>query len=405
MPLCANCLLAARAREPRWRWVPVAILLALALPGSAAAAVWFHQNRDHDVVEREPADAPRIAIRVSTHALFLNEQKLCTLPPLADQPTLGMGHECKQSHGARDFTVDSLAAKIPHADVNWPAQDVRVYFASATPYRLMVETLFTLGQHEVARETLWARDASGALMAYELEPPSARGSSTAAVRMTSPLVVRIRSDGLSLSLENPDHSEVPIGRDCEPGPGVTIPKLRAEHDYAALSACVRQLKGKIHEDVMGSATKLSASSDETAATVMRVIGALTCGSETCLRIGSAPSEPLLGKISLAVPRDPSEAAPDPRPPASIEASASVNHLRPAFKRCYGEELARAPAQAAMHVELRLTVNRLGKAERISGSEGLRQSFAHCLERAAKSAEFPAQEGGFVLQLPLDFQRE
>src|SRR5258706_10023056 len=88
---------------------------SVAVLGSLAAAAHCYSSR-HPVVSRAPVAPQPTTVRVSEHALFLNEQKLCALPPLAEQATAGVGVPCKHAGAASDrlFYIDALGRALPH---------------------------------------------------------------------------------------------------------------------------------------------------------------------------------------------------------------------------------------------------------------------------------------------------
>lgn len=108
-----------------------------------------------------------------------------------------------------------------------------------TPYRGLLEVMFTAGQSEIGAFDLYETSASGRLL--HIEPPRAlTREQIEQLRETSALnlVLVIVADGVGIKASSGN-----VAPGCrEVGKGLAVPRVEGKLDHAAVEACVRSLK-------------------------------------------------------------------------------------------------------------------------------------------------------------------
>lgn len=214
LSLASLVLVAACHAEPK----PTGV----ALPESSASSVG-------SVSGASPALAPRAApadLVIEARRITLHGVDVLALP--ADR-SAGADPKDKRS-GKNDLYLVPLAAAVdPDAGAN---RSMLVDADDTTPYRLLIEVLFTLGQREVSHWELRRRGSADAI------PFDAPRLDPGAALHVSPLALLVQHDGIALKLNGTN-----IGTQCAlVGGGLAVPKRDDAHDLPALAACLRGVK-------------------------------------------------------------------------------------------------------------------------------------------------------------------
>jgi biopolymer transport protein ExbD len=222
----------------------------------------------------QPADPDGLVVLASKSKLLAGDTELAELPPPAQAASSGMDDKYKEP--GRPFVIVPLlkAAQAYHDKAvatlgEDAAMNAIVIAEPATPYRLVVEILFTLGQAGLAKYHLMilqsskapsARDATPSLSPL---PPIAMHGSTE----TLDLKLRIGDDGVSFSTK-----AGPVGAGCKRNaPGVAAPKRGAAHDLMAVRRCAQRIKSEASEETAITITATGATRYETVILTMDAV--------------------------------------------------------------------------------------------------------------------------------------
>lgn len=182
--------------------------------------------------ERSPPPQGVPIVVVSRRAIHLDRgPMLVPLPADPDARRHGVDARYKRS-GPKDLVVAPLADALRAQR----GTEAAFAFDAATPFRLVVETLFTATQVEKTTFHLLVAHGEG-LAAIPLRPPRRAGDlpdGPASLGLTVLLV----TDGIGLKARGgnvmPGCSDV--------GPGLSFPRVAGKHDYAGLQGCVAKLR-------------------------------------------------------------------------------------------------------------------------------------------------------------------
>jgi hypothetical protein len=170
---------------------------------------------------------------VSTSAITLEHSALRVQLP-ADR-TLGVVAEYKRTPA--DLFIAPLAQavrQLPGA----PVKTLQIAFDASTPYRVVVEVLFTLGQAEVSEFQFLAQN-RGQPRVVPCRMPSAKPISVGNSSVDSiGLTLLVVQHGFSLKGRGGNVAP----RCLELGPGLAVPNLNGEYDFAQLRWCVNHLR-------------------------------------------------------------------------------------------------------------------------------------------------------------------
>lgn len=235
---------------------------------------------------------------------------VATLPADVGARSKGFDAALKRS-GQNDLFVTPLHAAVPKG------QDTAlVYVDRDTPYRVLVEVMFTLGQAEVGHFHFVTKDGTSPLSTFEVTPPSACGG-----RMLTLLQPRgggalegvLKGGG---SAEPPAPAPAPplpsakpckegertphlnvtvvvvdggfsvkaVGNNVAPGckdtgPGIAVPTAGGAYDYAALTACLARLQATTPDFADERDIIVSASPAITAQTVFATVAAVRTNAD------------------------------------------------------------------------------------------------------------------------------
>lgn len=180
-------------------------------------------------VSSPPVAPPELVIEVQR--ITVRGQKVLDLP--ADRSS-GADPKDKRS-GKNDLFLVPLAAAYP-VDAGRVERSLTIDVDDSTPYRMLLEVLFTLGQVELPR---WDLRRRGHAETLPLAAPRPYGSPGAIVSDLA-LTVLAHDAGISVKARGGN-----LGPGCDVvGPGVAVPKGDGARDLAALGACVRKIKAQ-----------------------------------------------------------------------------------------------------------------------------------------------------------------
>jgi hypothetical protein len=151
--------------------------------------------------------------------------------PLPAERTLGAAAEFKRS-GPNDLYILPLAKALSAM----PKGGLRIDVDPSTPYRVLVEVLFTAGQHEMSRFELRELGAGGP--SFHTYPPRVAGA------IPFDLTMLVVPTGISLKARGGN-----VAPGCGGvGPGLAVPRRDGKHDYASLAWCLKKLKAEVPQE-------------------------------------------------------------------------------------------------------------------------------------------------------------
>ena len=297
---------------------------------------------------------------------------------------------------------------------------VAVLADASTPYRVLLEVIFTAGQSELGRFDLGVRGADGKLgWVTSTAPPIGAVRTRPALDATLDLSASVTPEGVSLRTAGGD-----VAPGCSGvGRGVTVPKVGGEHDWKSLTACARRLKDanpsfKAEREVVlvaGAATEYQ--------TVIGAIDALGSDGEELfpdVHFAAAAGVPARrdGLLGIA-DRGPAGAGAaskgkGPVGNASIggasvsggniaNAASVVAGMAAGFRRCYKKGL---EEDHDMKGSVRITA-KIGPSGEVVGvspaGSGLSGTVVSCVAARVSSAQFaPPEGGGATIVIPVTF---
>ncbi len=215
----------------------VALLAVLALTSLAChdeakpTVVPLPASTSSAVAASGPALAPPVApaaVVIAEREITLQGTKVMDLP--ADR-SAGADAKDKRS-GKNDLYLVPLASACAN-DGGLAVKSIVIDVDDTTPYRLLIEVLFTLGQCGFER---WDLRRRGHAEILPITPPRALAAHEAPPN--SAFTLFLVEDGISIKTSGGN-----VAPGCnDVGPGLSIPKRDGAQDHAALGACVRKLK-------------------------------------------------------------------------------------------------------------------------------------------------------------------
>lgn len=268
--------------------VGTAAILAAAVAAATLGALELY--RTHGVVrlEPEPIRPVKRGVQVTTAAILVDEVKVVELLSLDEQARVGVDASHKRL-GPNDLLIVPLASVLSRRALSAPEKGggLGIELAPATPYRVMMEVLYTVGQAGPSKLQL-SVPASGSKRAllFETELPRDMGSGEG-------LKIYVIRDGVSVKFQNRN-----VAPGCEGfGNGVAVPK-HDDYDLPSLVACLR----RINADPSTAADDglVIANPGTAARTVLEVASTVRCGQPTC--DGRQLGLPFVQRVSFGVPR-------------------------------------------------------------------------------------------------------
>ncbi|MBI5535836.1 MAG: hypothetical protein HY898_24165 [Deltaproteobacteria bacterium] len=160
------------------------------------------------------------------------------LVPLGAGPSFGADAAYKRS-GPNDLYLvplaDALKREVAAGRISKP---LRLVAASTTPYRALMEALFTAGQCEIGSFELCEESCDKRKLSFE-PPRASQGHWDPSMPRKLNLVAIVVSDGVGLKASGGN-----LAPGCNDiGPGLTVPRVGAALDLASVASCVAKLKG------------------------------------------------------------------------------------------------------------------------------------------------------------------
>jgi hypothetical protein len=331
---------------------------------------------------------------------------------------------------------DRAAASARARDASASDLAVAVLADASTPYRILLEVLYTAGQVGFARYEVAVRAADGSLRWLTPRPPPWRTRWRQDPR-------EARALSLAVGVDDAGYWVRVRGRHIAPGcaalgPGSTVPKVAEAYDDRGLTACARKLKALSPWANEDTDVVLSASPAIDIKTIASTMDALR---------GTADTGPLFPDVDFAGIRDAEGASDDDladrgkdlarlydRPvlwgegaptgkgkgkvgSASIggaavsggsvaQASSVVAGMAAGFRRCYNKGLAEDPNMKGS-VRLTAKIGPTGEVLSVSPSgHGLSGTVVSCVSARVSSAQFAPPEGGSAtIVIPVTFVSE
>ena len=269
-------------------------------PGGAADAMAAPAALGELRLASSTSTSPAIeayAVYVTRAAVYADKppKRVFDLPPPAEARQ-GFAAVHKRS-GPHDLFLVPLANVVPNG-----IERAVVYFDRETPYRIMVEILFTLGAQKVSSFQLATVSKNGKTTKIDFSPPTptpcANGGPTSA---TMPACADVKVPPLNLtmlfvqngiSLKTRGGNVAPGCNDM--GPGLAVPRASGgAYDYAALATCAARLRGAKPEFETDDSVIVTANPEVTFESLVAALDAVRATSD-----GRA----MFTKVQFAVPR-------------------------------------------------------------------------------------------------------
>ena len=206
------------------------------------------------------------------------------LVPLSADPARGADAAYKR-HGPNDLYLVPLAQALEReAAAGRLSRPLRVIVDERTPYRVLLEMLYTAGQSNVAEFLICEQECGARSFAFVAPKP---GSPSHGLEHGLHLTAAVAAAGIAVKS---------MGGNMAPGclqigSGVAIPRLGTSLDLASFSACISTLKSSDPAFATEDTATLVASADTPLRDVMSVALAL-----------QGPSKGLFPKLILGVPK-------------------------------------------------------------------------------------------------------
>jgi hypothetical protein len=266
-----------------------AFMVGLVAVTAALVSAAYYSERTHARVDPEPLPLPKRGVEVKTTAVLLDGVKVLDLLPLAEQAKVGVEARFK-AQGPNDLGIVPLMAalKLRGARSDEQANGLKIELAAETPYRVLVEVLFSVGQGGVGKLRLSTR-APGSPRVIELDsalPTTMDGPSEYAAFF----LVR---DGIAIKYR---------GRNVAPGcdafgGGVAIPNGDG-YNLPGVVACLRRLNSEPSAAVEDA--QVVANPGVQALTVLQLANTVRCGEPSCE--GRQFGLPFMRRVVFGLPR-------------------------------------------------------------------------------------------------------
>lgn len=234
-------------------------------------------------VAREVLPPPLAGIELTLGMLSLDGKKLLDLPSLDEQQNGGFDAQWK-ANGPNDLLVVPLSKALGAA----PRRAVlEVRLAPETPYRMMIETMFTAhksGFETTHLSTTESRHAPALDFVYH-------GPKGTGPQPPLGVSVFIVGDGLSIKLKGGN-----VGPGCS-GIGIAGLAVPGSTNFVELSSCLHAQRASLDAHPSGTVT---ANPSVPVWHVLSVVHVLRCGQRACPKTWSGPD--LFGPIMFGVAR-------------------------------------------------------------------------------------------------------
>lgn len=223
------------------------------------------------------AAPPSLRVYVTRSALLVGSPatSVASVPPDAEAQKRGFDLSVKRS-GPNDLFLVPLAARVSGMPA---ARSALVFVDRGTPYRMVVEVLFTLGQSEITEYDLVTKNTDGTLGAIHVVPPRALTAANAAELLSPMLSVLVVDGGFSIKARGGN-----VAPGCnDVGPGLAIPASAANgtpaHDLPALAGCLAKLKAEVPGLAASDAVVVTANPGTRAELVLQAVAAAAAGPD------------------------------------------------------------------------------------------------------------------------------
>jgi hypothetical protein len=239
-------------------------------------------------VQPEPLPPPKRGLQVTTTAILLDGSQVLGLSSLSEQARVGIDAHFK-AKGPNDLLIVPLHAALSQrkAPTQVPRDSLSIELAEKTPYRTMIEVLYTAGQAGASKLNLLVRPASSSRpLALDTEVPQPwLGQGGAAIFLVS--------DGISIKFAGGN-----VAPGCnDAGPGLAIPK-RDGYDLPSFVACFRRVNTAISTPVDHAV--ITANPGVPALQILQAGNAVRCGEPSCE--GRKLGFPFVERVTFGVPR-------------------------------------------------------------------------------------------------------
>ncbi len=225
--VCALLLLAGCAKENGAVQAPSSATPRAQLPTPQAPAAHAAASNKHDVY----VIVDRAGTRLSDDATVL--------VPSPKEPGRGADAAHKR-HGQNDLYLVPLASALTRAKAAARlGTRLRVLVGKDVGYRVLIEALYTAGQHEVGEFELCEETCGARSLVFR--PPRLGDLRGPPEHETLNLSVILVADGIAVKTS---FGNVAPGCESGVGPGIAIPKRDGAYDLAALGACAQRLEAQ-----------------------------------------------------------------------------------------------------------------------------------------------------------------
>lgn len=312
MDLCGFCARkASHEVSVRRTKAGIAIVAAgLVAVAAVCGALWYRQRAIVEV-RPEPLRVPEPVVKVTETEVAVDGKRVLPLDSLDEQALRGADARFK-ARGPNDLALVPLVTALTErrAQAAQGSDPLAIQLAPRTPYRLMLEIIFSADQSG-ARRFLLSTPAAEAHPSIDFESETPRsvyeaskpagpalsasgGASAVPPRDPSTYIgVFIVRDGFSLKVHGGN-----VAPGCEAvGAGLAVPK-RDGYDLPGLVACLRRINSDpavaVRDGIM------VANPGVEVATVLEVASTLRCGERSCR--GRQLGLPFVQRVTFGVAR-------------------------------------------------------------------------------------------------------
>jgi hypothetical protein len=312
MELCGFCARKAsyEVSERRTKVRVAIVAAALVAVTAVCGALWYRQSTIVDV-RPEPVRVPQPVVKVTETEVAVDGKRLLQLDSLDEQALRGVDARFK-ARGPNDLAIVPLVTALAErrARAAQGSDPLAIELAPRTPYRLMMEIIFSADQGG-ARRFLLSMPAAGAHPSIEFEsetpgsvleaskpagPALSASGAASAVPQREPstyIAILIARDGFSLKFQGGN-----VAPGCEAlGAGLAVPK-RDGYDLPGLVACLKRVNSEPAVAVRDGI--VAANPGVEVATVLEVASTLRCGEPSCH--GRQLGLPFMRRVTFGVVR-------------------------------------------------------------------------------------------------------
>lgn len=211
--------------------------------------------------------APQRGLRITEREILLDGEKLVGLGTLAEQAK-GVAERFKR-RGPNDLEIVPVLAAIERRQMRIPDDHIRIELAESTPYRVVVEVMYSAGQGGVKAMQLFIPASSlHPAIDVDVELPTKAGTESSAA-------FHVLKEGIKMKF---DGSNITPGCGSR-GPGVAVPN-RDGYDLQAFATCLKRLNS-LDPELMVREGIVAADARVPALDVLRIANVARCGEPSC----------------------------------------------------------------------------------------------------------------------------